>query len=117
MKRWISLFLLFTMLLTLGGCVKGEVLTEPPRMSVFLGDQQIPGRQSSYGWDYTTSKGNFATMAHGVHPLDSNAETYTTSETTATLRFGAEPKSISVECWSADLKASDDPPSIPCHLE
>ncbi len=113
-----KLLLLLTLILTLTGCTYESPLKEPPAMSVFVGDQQIKVYSGSYDWEYKKPLGSSTyTIADGVHPLESNAETYTTAETVATLRFGAEPQSVSVECWHEDLRGNTMAKSGYCNLE
>lgn len=115
MKKVISLILALGMVLSLMACEKSTasggqcmttgsdfVLTEPPTLEFFSGEETCTATRNGYSWSYDNLDGTWNnTIADGLHPLDADnrMETILAQEDTLTLVFGATPESYTVRCW------------------
>lgn len=112
MKR-IGTWILICILLT--GCAKSNtevrdwgttgsdwVLTQPPTLEFFSGEETGTAVINGYSWSYDNFDGAWNSMeTDGLHPLDCGEymDTVMAQAETLTLVFGAAPESYTVRCW------------------
>lgn len=80
----------------------GEIVTEPPVLTVISGDIAAEARRGSYSWTvFGEDDMSVGTIACGVHTLElkDELEPLTFSGSAAYLQFEILPDKVSVICW------------------
>lgn len=117
MKRFISLFLLFSFLFLFSSCSTrredsiaasdpppsiDELASEAPALIIENGEQTITLRSGNGEWAYHIGNGKWASSIFcGAHPLDNvhTPQPVPLSDDPAALTFDILPDSVTILCW------------------
>lgn len=129
MRKFLSLFLSLTLIFLLTGCNPsdnavttspsqsggGEVLKEPPQLTVICGEDRITALTGTTSWTYQNPNGTSSGfVADSMHPLQTQnwLTPLETTEAAAELFFTCQPDELTVRCWSDacwnDVDAPDE---------
>lgn len=129
MRKFLSLFLSLILIFLLTGCNPsdaavttspsqsdgGEVLKEPPQLTVICGADQITALTGTTSWTYQNTNGTSSGfVADSMHPLQTQnwLTPLETTEAAAELFFTCQPDELTVRCWSDacwnDVDAPDE---------